>query len=62
MPLQPGDSLLICTDGLHGLVRDEEMLATTATRTPAKACKELVRLAKERGGFDNITLQILKMT
>jgi len=62
MPLQPGDSLLICTDGLHGLVTDEEMLATAATQTPADACKELVRMAKERGGFDNITLQILKIT
>ena len=61
LPLESGDILLICSDGLHGLVTDQEMLATAAIQTPAEACKELVRMAKERGGFDNITLQILKI-
>ena len=62
LPLAAGDSLLICTDGLHGLVTDQEMLAAASSQTPADACKDLVRLAKDRGGFDNITLQILKIT
>jgi protein phosphatase len=61
LPLLPGDILLICTDGLHGLVNDQEMLATASTLDPLEACKELVRMAKERGGFDNITVQILKI-
>jgi len=61
LPLQAGDILLMCTDGLHGLVSDQEMLATAGMLDPAEACKELVRMAKERGGFDNITLQILKI-
>ena len=61
VPLEPGDILLICSDGLHGLVSDEEMLATAASETAADASKELVRLAMERGGFDNITIQILKI-
>ncbi len=61
LPLEAGDILLMCTDGLHGLVSDQEMLATAGTLDPAEACKELVRMAKERGGFDNITLQILKI-
>jgi serine/threonine protein phosphatase PrpC len=61
LPLVSGDILLLATDGLHGLVTDEELLATAATQTPPDACKELVRMAKERGGFDNITLQILKI-
>jgi serine/threonine protein phosphatase PrpC len=61
MPLESGDILLICTDGLHGLVTDQEMLAIAGTQTPVEACKELVRMAKDRGGFDNITLQILKI-
>lgn len=62
LPLAPGDILLICTDGLHGLVRNEELLAVAATQAPEEACKELVGMAKQRGGFDNITLQILKIT
>jgi serine/threonine protein phosphatase PrpC len=37
------------------------LLASAATQAPVEACKELVRMAKERGGFDNITVQILKI-
>ena len=61
LPLEPGDVLLMATDGLHGLVNDQELLASASTQAPAEACKELVRMAKERGGFDNITVQILKI-
>jgi protein phosphatase len=59
MALKSGDRLLICTDGLHGLVSDEEMRRAASDRAPRDACLELVNLAKERGGFDNITLQIV---
>lgn len=58
--LQHGDILLLCTDGLHGLVSDEEMLALSSRNPPGEACKELVAMAKARGGFDNITVQILR--
>jgi protein phosphatase len=59
--LQAGDVLVLCSDGLHGLVGDPE-LAQVATSFPAgDACQELVRLAKARGGFDNITVQILRI-
>ncbi len=61
LPLVSGDILLICTDGLHGLVNDQELLAVAGSQPPADACKELVRMAKDRGGFDNITLQILRV-
>jgi serine/threonine protein phosphatase PrpC len=59
IPLQSGDMLLMCTDGLHGLVADEEMLRVARSKTPREACVELVNLAKDRGGFDNITLQLV---
>lgn len=58
--LQPGDLLLLCTDGLWTHVSDREMLAIVGARSPADACAELVRLAKERGGSDNITVEILR--
>jgi serine/threonine protein phosphatase PrpC len=61
LPLESGDILLISTDGLHGLVSDQELLAIASALDPADACKQLVRMAKERGGFDNITVQILKI-
>jgi len=61
VPLQPGDALLLCTDGLHGLVSDQELLASAAAPSAGQACRELVETAKNRGGFDNITVQILRV-
>jgi len=58
--LEPEDILLMCTDGLHDLVSDQELAAAATANPPAAACRALVDLAKSRGGFDNITVQILK--
>ena len=61
LELWPGDSILICSDGLHGLVGDEEMARMVNSSSPRDACLALVEMAKQRGGHDNITVQILKM-
>lgn len=61
LALLPGDILLMMTDGLHGLVNDHELQATVESNAPEEACRALVQLAKDRGGFDNITVQILKI-
>jgi protein phosphatase len=61
LELWPGDSILICSDGLHGLVADEEMAQMINLMNPREACVALVDMAKQRGGHDNITVQILKM-
>jgi|ERR1700722_10720292 protein phosphatase len=61
IPLQPADVLLMCTDGLHGMVNDDEMGAIASQNTPREACQQLVDLAKSRGGPDNITLQIVRI-
>lgn len=60
LELQPEDSLLLCTDGLHAVVSEEEIFAVV-TRKPEAACRELLQLAKHRGGPDNITLQIVRL-
>ncbi len=59
IPLQAGDVLVLCTDGLWGQITDEELLSIVRSNPPTAACKELVQLAKTRGGPDNITVQIL---
>ena len=59
--MEPGDVLLLCTDGLWGLVKEDEMLQIISTNSPEKACRKLVDLAKERGGPDNITLQVVRI-
>jgi protein phosphatase len=61
IPLEPRDTLLVSTDGLHGLVSDAELLDAVTRCEPRQACQELVQLARERGGPDNITLQIVRL-
>lgn len=55
--LRRNDCLLLCSDGLHRLVSPEEIAATVG-RGPTldAACHELITLANERGGTDNITV------
>lgn len=61
-PLAHGDVLLLCTDGLWGLVNDEELRHSASSRSPKDACQGLVELAKHRGAPDNVTVQILRFT
>lgn len=62
LPVQPGDTFVLCTDGLAGLVEDEEIRdLTLADPDPQQACARLVELAKARGGDDNITVLLLKI-
>ena len=56
IPLLPRDKLLLCSDGLTDLVTDGEILATLEKEDLQEAVKELVNLANDRGGHDNITL------
>jgi serine/threonine protein phosphatase PrpC len=61
MDLLAGDVLLLCSDGLHGYVRDEELPGLLARQaTPADLPRALVDLANERGGKDNITALVVE--
>jgi protein phosphatase len=62
MPVNAGDQFILCTDGLHDLVNDDEILSTATERSPEQACQGLVELARSRGGYDNITVAILAVT
>jgi protein phosphatase len=61
IPLSSGDALVLATDGLHGLVSTEEIAGSVTAQSPYDACRTLVATAKERGGLDNITVQILRL-
>lgn len=54
-PLEPGDKLLLCTDGLTRHVEDEEFVEILQKNFPEAACQALIDLANSRGGKDNIT-------
>jgi PPM family protein phosphatase len=59
--LHKGDILMICTDGLWGQMDSREIEQTLASQSPESACRALGQLAKDRGGPDNITLQVLRI-
>lgn len=59
--LEPGDQVLLCTDGLTDLVSDREIDETLLTGTAAEAASALVVLARARGGHDNITTVLLRV-
>lgn len=60
--VQPGDVLVLCSDGLHGLMEDVD-IARIVTDQPVltEACASLVTLANERGGRDNITVVLVRI-
>jgi protein phosphatase len=60
LPLRRGDLLVLCTDGLTRRVAPHEIRWTAGTRSPRRACERLVSLANERGGPDNITVQLIR--
>lgn len=58
---KPGDLYLLCSDGLSGMITDEEILqiCMAAAGDPEKAAKEMVARANKNGGEDNITCVVL---
>ncbi|MDT7540908.1 MAG: family protein phosphatase [Acidobacteriota bacterium] len=60
--LQRGDILLLCSDGLSGKMRAEEMheLVTSADDDLSEACRRLIDEANVRGGEDNITVVLAR--
>jgi serine/threonine protein phosphatase PrpC len=59
---QDGDRILLCTDGLTGMLADEEIAATLReAKEPKDAVKRLVRQANAAGGVDNITVMVLDL-
>ncbi len=61
-PLCKNDILVICSDGLTDKASAEEILELVYNRRSERACKSLVDLANARGGDDNITVIVLKVT
>jgi serine/threonine protein phosphatase PrpC len=62
VPFSKNDIIVICSDGLTDKADDQEILKLVRNRRSDKACKGLVDLANSRGGDDNITAIVLKVT
>lgn len=53
------DRFILCTDGLTAYADENELLQITLESAPQEACQKLIQLANDRGGKDNITVQIV---
>lgn len=58
----PGDIYLLCSDGLTGLLEDNEIGTIASELPPAEACQLMVHMANLRGGPDNITVIIVRVS
>ena len=61
-PVQVGDTFLLCSDGLSGPVEDDEIGTILGCLAPKEAVRALIDLANLRGGPDNITVIVARVT
>ena len=61
LPVAPGDTFLLCSDGLSGQVSDEEIGTLLGAFAPREAAQVLVDLANLRGGPDNISVIVVRV-
>ena len=59
LQIEADDALVMCSDGLHDLLEDWEIGTLIAGSEPHAAARQLVELACERGGHDNITVAVI---
>jgi len=61
LALEPGDTLVLCTDGLWSLIADQDIVSVVDARQPSEACSMFVKMAIERGAPDNVTVQVIRI-
>ena len=54
--VRSGDVFLLCSDGLHGVVSENEISERLARLPPGAACARLLELAHSRGAPDNVSI------
>ena len=62
LDVKEGDRILLCSDGLSGVVPPDRMASIIGQQAPLEeTCQELVDAANEAGGPDNITVAMLQV-
>lgn len=60
--LEEHDVIVLCSDGLSNLVGSEDIQEMASRYDPREACRTLIEIAKERGGPDNITVLVARVS
>lgn len=61
--VDPGDRILLCSDGLYGMLDDEDITRMMrSSRSPGTVCERLIDKANENGGRDNISVVYVEIT
>ena len=58
--IRSGDFFLLCTDGL-AKVTDDEIQSIVRSNSVQDACEQLINVANDRGGDDNVTVQVIRI-
>jgi protein phosphatase len=58
-PLDGGDVLVLCTDGLHNFLKDQDIARLVTGPTPAEACQALIDAGLAAGADDNLTVAVV---
>ncbi len=60
-PVQEGDSVILCTDGLWGVVEDDEIAEIVTQYGPDESAQRLIARANDAGGPDNVTVIVVRV-
>jgi serine/threonine protein phosphatase PrpC len=55
------DSIVLCSDGLHGSFMEHEIAEVVTRMSPQDACDHLIKAAENRGAEDNISVQVIRV-
>ena len=62
LPLQSGDVLILCSDGVSNMVPDDKIAEVASRLPPQEACDVLIEAALAAGGHDNASLGVFSVT
>jgi len=62
LEVRPGNRLILCSDGIHGVLTDKEIAALMSATEPSldEVCKTVIAAVNARGGPDNATVVVIE--